>query len=241
MSGRSYGDAERAEAIGLAMTLGSREASKRTSIPRRTISYWLGKAAHGGQLAPIIEMTQRQMAERMWRTLAVAVDRLDATLADPKARLGDVAKATEILLNAHRLLAGQSTENVAVGIGEVAPAESGEVAPAESVVDMLALTQEQRDELVDALRAEISRHDLIERRRPDLVEQYDAEARQVSAALRERWQRVALTGETPPQLGSSELPLLGPGDEVPEPAEDAPLSDAEKEELLVWAKATGRL
>jgi transposase-like protein len=110
---RSYGDTERAEAIGLAMTLGSKEASRRTGVPRRTISFWLAKE---GQRPTIITAESREaVADRLWQTLVKAADAVEAGLA--KGRLGDVARALEVLVHAHELLAGHATQNVALAVG----------------------------------------------------------------------------------------------------------------------------
>jgi hypothetical protein len=99
----------KAEAIGLALTLGSVEAAKRTGIPRRTISSWLGPDANMALVTPAILASEEAIAARLWETLALGLEEVRRGLLDPKARLGDKARAVEVIATQWQLLSGRAT------------------------------------------------------------------------------------------------------------------------------------
>lgn len=114
---RTYTLQEKTEAIGLALSIGPLKAAKQLGMPVRTVSAWTAGERSAGSLSPIVTATREQAADRLWQTLQAATDAVEAGLRDPRQRLGDRARALEVLVHAHELLAGHSTENVAVGIG----------------------------------------------------------------------------------------------------------------------------
>lgn len=93
--------ARKAEAIGLAMTLGADEAAARTGIPRRTISRWLTREETPEPPASVVD--------RLWQAVEVGTDAVLAGLADPRSRLSDRARALEVASRAHALLTGGLT------------------------------------------------------------------------------------------------------------------------------------
>jgi hypothetical protein len=99
----------KAEAIGLALTLGSVEAAKRTGIPRRTISSWLGPDANMALVTPAILASEEAIAARLWETLALGLEEVRRGLLDPKARLGDKARAVEVVAQQWQLITGRAT------------------------------------------------------------------------------------------------------------------------------------
>ncbi len=103
---RSYGDRERAEAVGLAMTVGSKAAAERTGIPRRTVSYWLQHSEYAVKIEPA---TIEQVAAKLWEAIVTGTDAVLAGLRDPKARLGDKATALRVVSEQHALLTGRAT------------------------------------------------------------------------------------------------------------------------------------
>jgi len=117
---RSYTDEQRAEAIALSLVVGPKAAAKSTGIPLRTICSWRpssGKAAPPAA-AVILDAaaSNTQVVRRLWDVLTRAIDVLEAGLRDPEVRLGDVARATDVLLRSHNLLSGRATANVATNI-----------------------------------------------------------------------------------------------------------------------------
>jgi transposase-like protein len=214
-SPRNYSQEEKAAAIALGLSIGGNNAADKLGMPRRSLHNWLEQEKRVPTL--ITAETRSAVVDRLWQTLVRATEAVEAGLADPRQRLGDRARALEVLVHSHELLRGGATENVAVA-----------VAPAENVVDMLALSEEQRETLRDALRAEIAKHEALERLSPGLAEQMDAEYRE----LGEKWRRIAEGRE----------PLaLGPGPVVIDSDEAAPLTPTEKRQLTEWLKASGQL
>ncbi len=91
---------------------------------------------------------------RLWAGITEGLAAVRTGLADPHARLGDKARALAVLMESHRLMAGQSTSNVAV-----AEARYGGIVPFNLIaVDYVAaMTDEQREaltEIVDYLTRE---------------------------------------------------------------------------------------
>jgi transposase-like protein len=127
---RSYTDAERAEAVGLALAIGSKPAAARLGIPRRTISSWLSNPGVGLQNA--ILRSRDDVAARLWEAVTAGTDAVLAGLRDPKARLGDKANALRIVVEAHALISGGATSRT----------ES-------TVTTQPGMTPEQRDALAD--------------------------------------------------------------------------------------------
>jgi hypothetical protein len=103
----------RAEAIGLALSIGGNEAADRLGMPRRTLHNWLH-----GEGAPVIrEKTQQAIETRLWNAFSDGVDALQAALKKPGShRLSEVARAVEVLQHSHALITGRPTEYSRVDI-----------------------------------------------------------------------------------------------------------------------------
>lgn len=104
---RSYTEAERAEAVGVALTIGTKKAAVQLGIPRRTLSSWLQRPTAEVQAA--IVRTHDDVAARLWEAVTAGTDAVLAGLRDPKARLGEKATALRIVVEAHALITGQAT------------------------------------------------------------------------------------------------------------------------------------
>jgi len=103
--GRVYTLEERAEWAGLAAAMGPARAADRLGIPRSTVRAWRDLPA----LRPVVEQTRTQVAEKLWNGVALGVDEVLRGLQDPKTRLGDKARALEVLAQQHALLTGGVT------------------------------------------------------------------------------------------------------------------------------------
>lgn len=212
---RTYTLEEKTTATALALSIGPLKAAKELGIPPRTVAAWTAGERSAKSLGPVVTATRQQAADRLWETLQRATDAVEQGLKDPRQRLGDRARALEVLVHAHELMAGRATENVAM-----------QVAPAESVVDMMALTEEQRRELANTLRRALDMRETLERLSPGLGDRMEAE----SIALADRWNRIAEARE----------PLaLGPGIIEGEVIEDAPLTRDEWRQLVAEGEAKG--
>ncbi len=208
---RNYSQEEKAAALALGLSIGGNNAADRLKMPRRTLHNWLEREAVTPTL--ITAESRSAVVDRLWQTLVKATEAVEAGLA--KGRLGDQAKALDTLVRAHELLRGGPTERVSTEATV-------------SVVEDLRLTEDQRDQLRDALRQQIAFNETLERLGPGLAMQMDQEIRAVS----DKWHRIAESGE----------PLaLGPGIIEGEAIEDAPLTATEKAQLVAWARARGEL
>ncbi len=102
---RKYSMEQRAEAVGLAASLGVLEASRRLAIPHRTISNWKQSPAMQG----IIVRSQEDVAAKLWEAVVAGTEAVLAGLRDPNARLSDKARALEVVAQQHALLSGGIT------------------------------------------------------------------------------------------------------------------------------------
>jgi hypothetical protein len=138
---RSFTEAERAEAVGLALAVGAKEAATRLGISRRTVSSWLLRRTP--EIESAIIRSRDDVAARLWDAVTAGTDAVLAGLRDPKARLGDKANALRIVVEAHALISGgptARTENLNVN------------------ADLLdAYTDERREELRKAMDAELAK------------------------------------------------------------------------------------
>jgi transposase-like protein len=208
---RNYSQEERAEAIALGLSIGGNNAADRLKMPRRTLHNWLEREAVTPTL--ITAESRSAVVDRLWQTLTKAAQAVESGLADPRQRLGDRARALEVLVHAHELLRGGPTERL-------------ETEATVSVVEDLRLTSEQRDQLRSALRDQLTFTATLERLQPGMAAQMDAEYR----AIGEKWHRIAEGHE----------PLaIGPGIIEGEAIEDAPLTDLERAQLAQWARSAG--
>lgn len=110
---------QRANAIGLALSIGADKAAAQTDIPRRTISSWLSGERTAPELEAAISRSRDDVAARLWEAVTVGTEQVLAGLRDPKARLGDKANALRIVAEQYALLTGgvtERTENVNVNV-----------------------------------------------------------------------------------------------------------------------------
>jgi hypothetical protein len=102
---RSYSATERAEAVGLALSIGVKAAGRKLGIPYRTVSHWLDRP----DVQAAIVRSRDDVAARLWEAVTAGTDAVLAGLRDPKARLGDKASALRIVVEAHALISGGAT------------------------------------------------------------------------------------------------------------------------------------
>jgi hypothetical protein len=161
---RHYTEAERMAGVALAATVGPLRASQELGIPMTTVAYWM----HRPSSSPIIAAAEANIADRLEAAASIALEAVTEGLRDPKARLGDRARALEVLATQANLAAGRATaisSNVNLNISEyeAALADMSPVNLRAMVAEMVAynggnpvdhviaalrcLTPEQRDEL----------------------------------------------------------------------------------------------
>jgi hypothetical protein len=102
---REYTADQKAEALGLAMSVGPVRAARQLGIPVRTVTNW----THSAEATVLRIGTQEQLAERLREAMAVGIEQVLAGLRDPKAKLGDKAQALRVVAEQHALLTGQAT------------------------------------------------------------------------------------------------------------------------------------
>lgn len=105
---RTYTDLERAEAQGLAAAIGPAKAAEKLGIPRRTVASWM----HTPAASPIIAAAEQDVADALRAAHAKALAAVMEGLSDPKARLGDRARALEVLGEQLALAEGRATANI---------------------------------------------------------------------------------------------------------------------------------
>jgi hypothetical protein len=151
------------------------------------------------------------VVSRLWRVLTDSIAALENGLKDPKVRLGDIAKATDVLLRSHQLLAGRATENIATNISITA-----------------AFSDEERAAIAFALDAELKHRELMNALDSGMSAAYDAEIHAVTM----RYTAMLASGRYVPFASGDviEPRALGPGD---------PLSPDELVQLAQWAQSKG--
>lgn len=100
---------QRADAIGRALATSSKTAAAQTGIPRRTISSWLARERHAPEIEALIVDSREHVAAKLWEAVTVGTEQVLAGLRDPKARLGDKARALEVVASQYALLTGGVT------------------------------------------------------------------------------------------------------------------------------------
>jgi transposase-like protein len=118
---RHYSAETRSEAVGLALSVGVKEAGRRLGIPYRTVSHWLARPE--AQVA--ITRSRDDVAAKLWEAVTVGTEAVLAGLRDPKARLSDKAQALRVVAEQYALLTGGATsrsENLNINAdAELAP------------------------------------------------------------------------------------------------------------------------
>lgn len=102
---RSYSPEQKAETVGRALVDGSKQVSRETGIPRRTIDYWVTSPA----FAALRQRARDEIADQMWAGVQVALVEVIEGLKNPKAPLRDKAAALNVLYDKHALLTGSAT------------------------------------------------------------------------------------------------------------------------------------
>lgn len=100
----------KAEAVALALVVGDTKAAEQLGIPRRTVSSWRAKAEATAD--PIVLETKEQLVDLARDTAARALYRLRERIDDPSARVGELASALRVLVEAGQLLAGEATARI---------------------------------------------------------------------------------------------------------------------------------
>jgi hypothetical protein len=102
---RTYSAGERADAVALAAAIGPKMAAKQLGYPVTTVVYW----CHQPAAAPIIAAAEANIADRLEAAASIALEAVTEGLRDPKARLGDRARALEVLATQANLATGRAT------------------------------------------------------------------------------------------------------------------------------------
>lgn len=90
---RQYSKEDRARAVALAANVGPTLAAERLGIPQRTISNWMVRS----DLAPVVQQVQHDARDALAEAHAEALAAVRAGLSDPRQRLGDRARALEVI------------------------------------------------------------------------------------------------------------------------------------------------
>lgn len=106
MPGRKYTAEQKAQAVGLSMSVGVTDAARRLDIPHRNISAW---RVHP-DFQYIIANHRAELSRRLNEAYALALTEVMDGLRNPKAQLGHKAKALEVLGNQRALIEGEPTE-----------------------------------------------------------------------------------------------------------------------------------
>lgn len=105
---RTYTEAEKAEAVGLATAIGPLKAARQLGIPPRTVANWMHRPASSAVIAAVETTIAERLAEAHERALAAVLSMID----DPKAKLGEKARALEVLGQQRALAEGRATANI---------------------------------------------------------------------------------------------------------------------------------
>jgi len=139
----------RAEAVGLAMSVGVKEAGRRLGVPYRTISHWMGRP----DVQAMIVRSQDDVAARLWEAITIGTDAVLEGLRDPKAGLGDKASALRIVMESHALLSGRATANVNVQTGSARVIPYGEISDKEAMDMRGVIRAELAARTIEEIRA----------------------------------------------------------------------------------------
>jgi transposase-like protein len=118
---RHYSEEERARAVGLAVSVGDREAARQLGIPRRTVSHWHRSAAHGGRLSAVVVASRASMLDTLKNAAAEGATSLLEIIRSPTSSDRDKVRAAEVAIDRYQLLSGgptDRTESVALSMDE---------------------------------------------------------------------------------------------------------------------------
>ena len=103
---RQFTKQQKSEAVGYALTMGSRLAAQRTGCPRRLIDNWVKDPA----LLDMAKQADDQMVQRLSEVMSEGIDAVRLGLQDPKASLQGKAQALRVVTEARALLSGGATQ-----------------------------------------------------------------------------------------------------------------------------------
>ena len=110
--GRTYTAEQKAEAVGLAYSIGPKKAGEQLGIPPRTVAYWKRHGTGSSVVEAAISVVATNIAERLEAAHALALDTVIEGLRNPKTRLSDAARALEVLGTQLQLARGAATQNI---------------------------------------------------------------------------------------------------------------------------------
>ena len=125
---RTYGENEKAVAVGRALAVGATKAGKELGIPRRTIDQWKSSPA----FAEMRQRVREDVADEMWAAVQIAVSEVIDSLQSPRTPLRDKAQALGILYDRYALLTGSATSR----------AETRDITESLSDADLVAALRE---------------------------------------------------------------------------------------------------
>lgn len=108
--GRTYTAEEKATAIGLAASIGPHKAAQQLGYPTATVARW----THQPAASEVIRAVEVTIAQRLEEAASLALEAVTEGLRDPKARLGDRARALDVLATQANLAAGRATGNLSI-------------------------------------------------------------------------------------------------------------------------------
>ena len=103
---RSYSREQKAEAVGLAMSIGVKQAGRKLRIPYRSISHWLEKPEYRA----IVAQSRERVAAQLWLAVETGTREVLAGLQDKSAPLSHKAQALRVVAEQHALLTGGATQ-----------------------------------------------------------------------------------------------------------------------------------
>jgi hypothetical protein len=104
---RSYTDVERAEAVGFALTIGTKQAAVKLGIPRRTLSSWIQRPT--SEVRTALARVAADLDESLEHGAKQGAAVLYAIVQDPKASNRDKIRAAEVLIDKWQLRSGGVT------------------------------------------------------------------------------------------------------------------------------------
>lgn len=100
-----YTKAQKAQAVGQALSTSVEATAEAMGVPRSTIRYWVDHP----EFAELRQTTRDQLADQLWATIQVGVAEVAKGLRSPDAPLRDKVVAVGVLYDKHALLTGAAT------------------------------------------------------------------------------------------------------------------------------------
>jgi hypothetical protein len=112
VTARSYTAEQKAEAVGLAYSVGPKKAGEQLGIPPRTVAYWKSHGTGSAVVEAAISVVAVDIASRLRAAHELALERVIDGLQDPRSRLGDRATALRTLGEQLALAENRATANI---------------------------------------------------------------------------------------------------------------------------------